>query len=328
MSKIKNFFNTPKKAIISSLCIIALICGLGAVTVFAAGTIAENSAIGYENACSFAYADAGVSSDDVKNLKYEFDFEYGHFVYEIEFTANGIEYDYLIKSSDGTVIGKEIESVSSVVSSTDSQTTTAVSGETTTLSETTTVDTAVPETTTASSSASTATTAASTTSAPTTTSSQTTAAATTQIGSENAKSKALADAGLSSSDVTFTECKLDYDDGVLVYEIEFYTSSNKYEYEINAITGTIREKSIDALSASSLQTTSSTASSSYIGIDSAKAIATSKAGLSVSDVMFKKAKLDYDDGLTVYEIEFYYAGREYEVEIDATTGAILEYEYE
>lgn len=62
-----------------------------------------------------------------------------------------------------------------------------------------------------------------------------------------AKEIAAADAGLSVSDVIFTEAKSDYEDGILVYEIEFCTSEKKYEYEINAQDGTIREKEAEYL---------------------------------------------------------------------------------
>lgn len=46
----------------------------------------------------------------------------------------------------------------------------------------------------------------------------------------------------------------------------------------------------------------------------------------MSDVSFTKAKLERDDGRTVYEIEFYQGYVEYDYTIDAATGAILEYD--
>ena len=60
----------------------------------------------------------------------------------------------------------------------------------------------------------------------------------------------------------------------------------------------------------------------YIGTEKAKSIALSDAG--VSGVRFEKAKLDHDDGRAVYEIEFEKGNKEYEYEIDALTGKILE----
>ena len=61
-------------------------------------------------------------------------------------------------------------------------------------------------------------------------------------------------------------------------------------------------------------------------MDQAKSIALKHAGLSASNVSFTKAKLEKDDGLRKYEIEFVKGNAEYEYEIDAATGSILEYD--
>lgn len=137
---------------------------------------------------------------------------------------------------------------------------------------------------------------------------------------ESARSIALADAGLSAGEVTFTKSKLDREDGKWVYEIEFITGDAEYEYEIDAATGAILEKSVEGRKSSG----GSTGSANYIGVDQAKAIALKNAGLSAGEVTFTKAKLEKDDGVRKYEIEFRKGGTEYEYEIDAATGAILE----
>jgi len=66
--------------------------------------------------------------------------------------------------------------------------------------------------------------------------------------------------------------------------------------------------------------------SSFIGEEKAKEIALSKAGLSTSDVIFKKTKLDFDDGIWHYEIEFRQNRTEYEADIKADDGSILKWE--
>ena len=43
----------------------------------------------------------------------------------------------------------------------------------------------------------------------------------------------------------------------------------------------------------------------------AKQIALSHAGLTSSQVTFKRTELDFDDGIQKYEVEFYYNNREY-----------------
>ena len=47
-----------------------------------------------------------------------------------------------------------------------------------------------------------------------------------------------------------------------------------------------------------------------------------------AEVSFTKAKLEKDDGLRKYEIEFIKGSTEYEYEIDAATGSVLEYDVE
>ena len=70
-------------------------------------------------------------------------------------------------------------------------------------------------------------------------------------------------------------------------------------------------------------TTSGTASDkSYIGKDKALEIALSDAG--VSSVTWSEVEMDYDDGFMTYEVEFTYNNREYDYEINAITGDILE----
>lgn len=63
-----------------------------------------------------------------------------------------------------------------------------------------------------------------------------------------------------------------------------------------------------------------------IGLEKAKKTALQDAKLQEKDVIFVTAKADYDDGRKEYEIEFYYNGMEYDYEIDAETGKILEFD--
>jgi len=67
------------------------------------------------------------------------------------------------------------------------------------------------------------------------------------VGKDKAVQTALGHAGLTSSQVTQLEAKLDRDGGKLVYEIEFKSGGYEYEYEINASNGSIikSEKDLD-----------------------------------------------------------------------------------
>lgn len=66
--------------------------------------------------------------------------------------------------------------------------------------------------------------------------------------------------------------------------------------------------------------------SQYIGKDKALNIALAKAGLKKSQISGCAVEFECDDGNITYDIEFYCGSAEYEFEIDATTGNIIEYE--
>ncbi|MCD8381015.1 MAG: PepSY domain-containing protein [Lachnospiraceae bacterium] len=61
------------------------------------------------------------------------------------------------------------------------------------------------------------------------------------IGSNAALEAALTHAGVAASEITKQEIELDSHKGIIVYEVEFETSSMEYEYHINATTGEVVE---------------------------------------------------------------------------------------
>ena len=149
----------------------------------------------------------------------------------------------------------------------------------------------------------------------------------TTISAETAKSKALAHAGLSASQVTFIRATLDWDDGRSVYDVEFYTSDYKeYDYEIDANTGAVLSFDYDA---DHYTRPSQPSTGTTISAETAKSKALAHAGLSASQVTFIRATLDWDDGRSVYDVEFYTSDyKEYDYEIDANTGAVLSFDYD
>ncbi len=162
---------------------------------------------------------------------------------------------------------------------------------------------------------------------------QTTAAATTQtadaaatgtqITAEEAKAAALAHAGPTAGEVTFTKQKLDYDDGRSVYDIELYTADYaEYDYEIDAATGEVLSFDYDSKSH-----TQSDSASGLITEARAKEIALAQvAGATAADI--REFELDRDDGQVQYEGKIIYNGMEYEFEIDAYSGAIRSWDAE
>lgn len=143
------------------------------------------------------------------------------------------------------------------------------------------------------------------------------------IGIEKANEIAISHAGLSSGSVSFVKAKLDTEDGVKVYDIEFYSGNVEYDYEINAATGAIVsfDQDIENYEIPTQPAAPTQAAASVISVDKAKQIALSHAG--VSGASFTKVELDTDDGVRVYEIEFKVGNVEYDYDIDASSGAII-----
>lgn len=152
------------------------------------------------------------------------------------------------------------------------------------------------------------------------------------IGAEKAKEAALSHAVLQESAVTEMKIKLDYEDGIMIYEVEFKADGYEYEYEINAKTGTVvkfeKESDDGHNSQKPGQNNSTVSADSFIGEEKAREAALSHAGVQAEDVREYKADLDEDDGSYVYEIEFKAGNYEYEYEIDAMTGAVVKYDEE
>ena len=146
------------------------------------------------------------------------------------------------------------------------------------------------------------------------------------ISKAQAKAIALKHAGLKEQDVKFVNGYISYDDGRAEYEIEFHKGNKEYDYEIDALTGKILDydHDIESFSISHAKPENST----YITKAKAKAIALQHAGLKEQDVKFINGYISYDDGRAEYEIEFHKGNKEYDYEIDALTGKILDYDHD
>ncbi|MBC8544361.1 PepSY domain-containing protein [Bianquea renquensis] len=232
------------------------------------GDASSGAYIGEEKAKSIAVEHAQVSLSEAAFQKVELDYEDGRVVYEVEFSSAGTDYEYEIDAAEGTVLKYEREQ-KRTANSTNSSTSQSY------------------------------------------------------IGEEDAKMKALTHAGLSSSDVQFVKAELDIDDGKAHYDVEFYSGTTEYDYEVDAYDGTILKFDADV---ENFTIPTNDSSASYLGDAKAKAAALQHANLSEGDVTFTKVKLDHDDGRMIYDVEFYSSSGDYEYEIDAFSGAILEWD--
>ena len=148
------------------------------------------------------------------------------------------------------------------------------------------------------------------------------------IGEDKAKAIALEHAGVAENDTSYLSVKRDFDDGVLVYDVEFYAKSTEYDYEIDSATGKIRSYDYDAEGYSGSSSSGASSTAQDIGEAEAKAIALEHAGVAEDDTSYLKVQKDYDDGALIYEVEFYAGSTEYDYEIDAASGKIRTYDYD
>lgn len=163
--------------------------------------------IGETAAKEAALSHAGVSEADVCWLKADFDSDDGIYLYELEFAANGVKYDYDVNALTGDIVKFEQEQTGNLSGNGNGANGSGTgsgngnqygSGDTGSF-----------------------------------------------IGEAAAKSAALSDAGVSESDVTRIKCELDRDNGSYKYEIEFDVGRMEYEYEVDASTGAILKSEHD-----------------------------------------------------------------------------------
>lgn len=173
------------------------------------------------------------------------------------------------------------------------------------------------------------------------------------IGTTEAKNVALENAGLTASQVKFTDVELDDKNGTYYYQVEFTADGKEYEYDIDALTGAVIESKLpagvqaqqntatpdddtagnatpDTNTAGSSNTNNNTntgTASAALTADQAKDKALAQVpGATVSDI--REFETDYDDGRLQYEGKIYYNGMEYEFEIDGYSGAIRNWDAE
>lgn len=150
------------------------------------------------------------------------------------------------------------------------------------------------------------------------------------IGESAAKTAALKHAGFSASQVTFLDAEYDYDDGRMIYEVEFHVNGTEYDYDIDALTGAVVKYQSEKNGTNTSGSSSSSAdTSAYIGESAAKTAALNHAGVKESSTKYCNAWLEWDDGRPeCYEVEFMVNNTRYEYKIALTSATVLESEQE
>ena len=163
----------------------------------------EAALLGEEEAKALALENAGVQADQAKVVRVEMDREDGRLVYEVEFVAGGVEYDYELDAYTGEILKSEREKVQPPKS------------------------TAKPKST------------SKATARPTAKPSE---ASSADIGRDKALSIALGNAVVSSEAARKVKVEKDRENGRTVYEVDFEAGGYEYEYEIDAASGKILKK--------------------------------------------------------------------------------------
>ena len=159
------------------------------------------------------------------------------------------------------------------------------------------------------------------------------------IGEAKAKTVALERAGVTESELLLYKIGLDTHNGTMVYNVEFTTYSYEFDCDVNAKTGEIVKfekeyngvaPAVSAQPDTAQPNTNQTAGE--ITVEEAKTIALEHAGVKAADATFIQAKRDYDNGRSVYEIEFVVASGngylEYDYDIATADGSIVSFDYD
>lgn len=157
------------------------------------------------------------------------------------------------------------------------------------------------------------------------------------ITEQEAKNIAAGNAGVTEEQIQYITVKQDWDDGRARYEVEFTAAGVEYDYELDASDGRILSADSEVIDkgyrASQNGTTGSqnAAGSSQttpggVSIETAKQTVMDRIpGIDAGNIYIHP---DYDDGISLYEGEAYYAEVKYEFEINAENGNIISWEAE
>ena len=157
------------------------------------------------------------------------------------------------------------------------------------------------------------------------------------IGRDAAAYAAEQYAGTTALDSVTAEVDPELDESPAHYEVELHTQWGEFEYLVDAYTGKVLSGQKDLPTTVSAQNEAAKPSGQKpapsgtaqdIGYAKAKSIALNHAGVSESKAYDMDIELDEEDGKLVYEVEFKSGGMEYDYEIDAATGTILQQEAE
>lgn len=155
------------------------------------------------------------------------------------------------------------------------------------------------------------------------------------VSPDEAIDAALRHAGVSRENaVMFGAPSLDKDNGKVHYDVEFGYNGFEYEYEVAVADGAVLKAEKEAERVNVSEKVNAPAkpeapankeeSKGYISVEAAKQKALADAGVKAEDAVFLKAYYDSDDLVPHYDVKFKANGYEYEYEVKASDGKVLE----
>ena len=152
---------------------------------------------------------------------------------------------------------------------------------------------------------------------------------TQDIGEDAALQAALEAAGVSESDASRLRISKDRDDGRVVYEIRFDVDQTEYDYDVLASDGQILSSDVELRNDDRDDDDDrNRGSNADVAISREEAIDIALAKVSGATESDIRIELDHDDGRYKYEGDIIYERVEYDFEIDANSGDVLEWSEE
>lgn len=138
-----------------------------------------------------------------------------------------------------------------------------------------------------------------------------------QAAAADAKTAALADAGLTENQTIGIGVRQEFDDGMALVEVDIYTPDMDYSYSVKADDGTIVERE----SSAPPKMENINSSAPVTPAQAAEAALAQVSGATSDNI---RMEFDHDDGMSIYEVEIIYNGMDYDMEINADTGDIIQ----
>ena len=152
---------------------------------------------------------------------------------------------------------------------------------------------------------------------------------TQDIGEDAALQAALEAAGISEADASRVRVSMDRDDGRVVYDVRFDVDQTEYDYEVLASDGQIVSSDVERRDDDGYDDDDrSRGSNADVAVSREEAIDIALAKVSGATENDIRIELDHDDGSYKYEGDIIYERVEYDFEIDANSGDILEWSEE